>query len=111
MSKKSNAVPIPKKKRKNIVTNELLQSLDVPNGGSVAIYDRLSRQARFYRHNNGQFTHFLTRDKRGKLIVHRDNDMIVSLNYDGTLIYGDPYHVFISESEYRRLSQENTQVD
>lgn len=106
MSKHANAMP--KGRPKNKITYELLNSLDIPDGGSVAIYDRLSRRALFYRNNGGRYTQVLARDKRGTPIMHRDDDMIMSLDFDGTVIPGDPFHAFISESEKRRRVQERS---
>jgi len=107
----NNVTTISKGKPKNAISIELLKSLDVPNGKSVAIYDRLSRKALFYRNDNGRFIKVLVRDKRGALIMHRDDDMIISLDFNGAVIPGDPFHAFISESENLRRVRERSCIN
>lgn len=85
------------KKVGNVVDMQTLKDYNVPEGYGVVVYDKKGRRAMFYAQRNGQFRLTLVREKRKAPILVRDNDFLVSMDTDGTMLKGDIYGVFAIE--------------
>lgn len=85
------------KKVGNEVNFAALGNFDIPDGGSVAVYDRKGRRALFYRNNHGRFHRTLIRAKRNSPIKVREDDVLITLDTDGVMVKGDLYNVFMAE--------------
>lgn len=86
-------------KNRNKVTTKMLDEQNVEIGGNIVVYDRASRKVLFYRRTEPGYRLILALDKRGKPITIRANDVVLSIDRDGTVIPGDAYGVFTVDEQ------------
>lgn len=79
---------------RHMITTEMLDKLQPSVGDCVVIYDRHRKKALFFRKKENGYHLTLTRDRHGHPVRVRKDDILASMDYDGTIIPGDAYNAF-----------------
>ena len=76
------------------ITSAMLDVANINPGENVVLYDKRTRRAYFFKRTTTGYTLVLVRDKRSKPITVRDNDALLSVDFDGSVAVGDAFGVF-----------------